>query len=265
MKENQQLITACGVGDVAPHVFLCGDPDRVPKIAASWTDVREVCRTREYVIQTGMRDGVALTAASTGVGGPSTAVIVEELVNLGAHTLIRVGNSGGLGADVNRGDYVITTASVRDDGTSKSYVCPEYPAAAHYAVTGALVDAAKDSSTKVHVGITWSLDAFYARNKVLGPDGLLPMSHGGYQQSWMNGKVTDMQAAKVLNVEMESSTILTLANLFGVRAGCICTVSDKTPWPGPGEEIIDLDQNIAGAIEIANRAMVALATNVSLA
>jgi uridine phosphorylase len=259
MKEQQQLITQCGVGDVASHVFLCGDPDRVPKITLSWSDVREVCRTREYVIQTGMRDGVTLTAASTGVGGPSTAVMVEELVNLGAHTLIRVGNSGGLGVDVNRGDYVITTAAVRDDGTSKSYVCPEYPAAAHFAVTAALVDAGRESDTMVHVGITWSVDAFYARNKVLGPEGLLSMSHGGYEQSWMNGKVTDMQAAQVLNVEMESSTLLTLANLFGVRAGCICTVSDRTPWPGPGEEIIDLDQNISGAIELANRAMIQLA------
>lgn len=260
MKKNQQPITGIGDGDISPYVFLCGDPERVPKITAEWDDVTELCRVREYVIQSGTLYGQFLTAASTGVGGPSTAVMIEELAKVGAHTFIRVGNSGALSPEVQLGEYVITTGSVRDDGTSTSYVTPVYPAVASWEVTQALIDTAKQSDFSWHAGVTWSVDAFYSRNKVLGKDGeLLSMSFNGYSQSGMNDRVRDMQQAKVLNVEMESSTILTLAGVFGLRAGCICTVSDRTPWPGPGEDMIQLDENMAGAITIATEAMLKLA------
>ena len=152
MKENQQPITGCGAGDTAPYVFLCGDPERIPKVTESWSDVREVCRIREYLIHTGVYDGVEMTAASTGVGGPSTAVVMEELVKLGGHTFIRVGNSGALADEVALGDYVITTGSIRDEGTSKSYVRDEYPASAHFEVTAALVRAAQADRARHHVG-----------------------------------------------------------------------------------------------------------------
>ncbi|NKB24280.1 MAG: uridine phosphorylase [Kiritimatiellae bacterium] len=259
MKKNVQPITGCGEGDIAPYVFLCGDPERVPKISQQWDEANEVCRVREFVVHTGKKGEVPLTAASTGVGGPSTAVLFEELAKLGAHTFIRIGNSGALAEDVALGDYVITTASIRDEGTSTSYICPAYPASAHYEIVSALVDTVKMTDHSFHIGITWSVDGFYARNKVIGKDEkLLPMSFQGYQQSWMNPLVEDMKQAKVLNVEMESSTILTLANLFGLRAGCICTVSDRTPWSGPGQDVIKLDQNIQGAIEVATTAMMKL-------
>jgi len=260
MKEKQQPITGCGAGEIAEHVFLCGDPERIAKVSADWSDVVEVCKVREYIIHTGTKDGVRLTAASTGIGGPSTAVVMEELAKLGAHTFIRIGNSGGLSDDVELGDYVITTGAIRDEGTSKSYVRPDYPAAAHFEVTSALVSAAKESGSRYHAGITWSVDAFYARNKVLtdGSD-MASMSFNGFEQSGQNDMVLDCKKAHVLNVEMESSTILTLANLFGLRAGCICTVSDKTPWPGPGQDSISLDKNIKGAIDIATKAMIDLA------
>ncbi|OGG45909.1 MAG: hypothetical protein A3F84_14585 [Candidatus Handelsmanbacteria bacterium RIFCSPLOWO2_12_FULL_64_10] len=165
MKRNVQPITRCGEGDIVPHVFLCGDPARVPKIAASWQGVREVCRAREYLVLTGEKEGVPMTAASTGIGGPSTAILLEETAKLGGQVFIRVGNSGALADAVSVGDYVITTGSVRDDGTSRSYVIPEYPAVAHYEVVGALVRAAREAGARFHVGVTWSLDAFYARNK----------------------------------------------------------------------------------------------------
>lgn len=262
MKENQQPITGVGNGDISPYVFLCGDPERVPKITAGWENVVEHCRLREFVIQSGTLQGVFLTAASTGVGGPSTAVMVEELAKVGANTFVRIGNSGALSPKVNLGEYVITTASVRDEGTSTSYVMPTYPAVASLEVTQALVEAAKKSAEPWHAGITWSVDAFYSRNKVLGEDGeLISMSYHGYSQSGMNDRVRDMQQAKVLNVEMESAAILTLANLFGLRAGCICTVSDRTPWPGPGQDMIRLDENMSGAIEIAVQAVLALAAS----
>ena len=260
MKRNVQPITGCGEGDTTPYVFLCGDPGRVAKISASWEDVRQTCQVRELRIVTGQRDGVALTAASTGMGGPSTAIVVEELAKLGAQVFIRIGNGGAVADAVSIGDYVITTGSVRDDGTTRSYVIPEYPAVAHYEVVGALVKAAREAGADHHVGITWSMDAFYARNKVQGPDGGIgSMSFQGYSQTWMNAMTQDMKAAGVKNCEMESGTILTLASLFGLKAGCICTVSDRTPWPGPSAESLDLDRNMAGCIEIAVRAMVALA------
>jgi uridine phosphorylase len=262
MRKNEQPLTRLADGDVAPYVFLCGDPGRVPRIAASWKNAREVCRVREYLAMSGEVDGVPLTVISTGIGGPSTAIVVEEAANLGARVFLRVGNSGTLADHVAIGDYVITTASVRDDGTSKGYIMPEYPAAADYEVVGALVKAARATSARWHTGITWSFDGFYSRNKVLTPDGGIgTMSHGGFTQSGMNALLMDMKQARVLNCEMESATILTLASLFGLKGGAICTVSDRTPWPGPSADSIDLDKNMGGCIDIALAAMLDLARN----
>jgi uridine phosphorylase len=251
---DAQPITQLRPGQVAERVFLCGDPARVPRIALGWKDAREVCRLREYCVVTGALDGVRLTAASTGIGGPSTAILLEELVKLGAHTFLRVGNSGGLDPSLALGDLVVTTGAVRDDGTSRSYVAPEYPAVADFALVGALLAAARERGARCRAGITWSLDAFYARNARLAPDGgLRSMMVGGY---WTRGhaeRIEEMRAARVLNCEMEAGTLLTLASLFGVRAGALCVVSDRTPWPGPAE--IDLDRNMAQAIEVATAAL----------
>jgi len=255
---DAQPITGLRPGQVAPHVFLCGDPARVARIARGWQDVREVCAVREYRVVTGRRDGVALTAASTGIGGPSTAILVEELAKLGAHTLVRIGNSGGLAPRLELGDLVVTTGAVRDDGTSRSYVPAEYPAVAHHEVVAALLAAASAAKARRHAGVTWSLDAFYARNAVLGAGGgLESMSFGGYWTPEHETRIRTMQAAGVLNCEMEAGALLTLAGLFGLRAGCICVVSDRTPWPGPAA--IDLDRNMETCIAVATDAMLALA------
>jgi uridine phosphorylase len=253
-----QPITGLTADRIAPHVFVCGDPERVSKIAAGWKGAREVCRVREYRVVTGELDGVPLCAASTGIGAPSTAVILEELIKLGAHTFLRVGNSGGLAPDLALGDLVITTGAVRDDGTTKSYVIPEFPAVADHAIVGALLAAARQRGARHRAGITWSLDAFYVRNAVLTPDGeMASMSVGGYWAHAHRQRIEDMRAARVANMEMESGALLTLAGLFGVRAGCICVVSDRTPWPGPAE--IDLNRNMAQCIEVATDAMLAVA------
>ncbi len=255
---DAQPITGCRPGDVAPHIFVCGDPARVERIAAPWSGTRQVCDVREFRIVTGELHGLPVSAASTGIGAPGAAVILEELVKLGGHTFIRVGNSGGLAPQLELGDLVITTGAVRDDGTTRSYVIPEFPAVAHHEVVAALVEAAAGSSARAHAGITWSLDAFYARNAVVDAEGQLSsMSAGGYWPSHLEARIRDMQAARVLNCEMESGVLLTLAALFGVRAGCICVVSDRTPWPGPAA--IDLDRNMETCIEVAHAAMSALA------
>ncbi|MFQ5697717.1 MAG: nucleoside phosphorylase [Myxococcota bacterium] len=253
-----QPITGLTPGQAGENVFLCGDPGRVERISRRWKDPVELANVREYRIVTGTQDGVQLTAASTGIGAPSTAILVEELAKTGVRTLIRVGNSGGLDPNLELGDLVITTGAVRDDGTSRSYVQPEFPAVAHHRVVAALEDAARERGVRFRTGITWSLDAFYARNATLNADGsLTSMAAGGYWTHGLEQRIRDMQQARVANCEMEAGALLTLASLFGQRAGAICVVSDRTPWPGPSE--IDIDRNMEACIDVATRAMLSLA------
>jgi uridine phosphorylase len=257
-EEPGQPITGLKRGAVGENVFLCGDPARVPRIAKGWSNVREVLNLREYRIALGERDGVQLAAASTGIGAPSTAVLVEELAKIGAKRLIRVGNSGGLQPTLGLGDLVITTGAVRDDGTSRAYVLREYPAVADWRVVAALVAAARAHAVRHAVGLTWSLDAFYARNAVLGADGAIEsMSFGGYRPPELESRIVAMRDARVQNCEMESGILLTLAQIFGLEAGCICVVSDRAPWPGPSE--LDIDKNMDACIAVATDAMLALA------
>lgn len=255
---DQGMISGLRREDVAPHVFLCGDPARVDRLGAAWSGAREVCAVREFRVLTGELEGRRMSAVSTGIGAPSTAVIVEELIALGVSTLVRVGNSGGLAPDLSLGELVVSTGAVRDDGTSASYVTPSYPAVADHRVVGALLDAARAAGQPCRAGITWSVDAFYARNAVVTPDGALaPMTGAAYWTESHARRIEDMRAAGVLNVEMEAGILLTLAGLHGVRAGCLCVVSDRTPWTGPEE--IDLDRNMEAAIGVAHAAMLSLA------
>ena len=254
---DAQPITGCRPDDVAAHVFLCGDPARVDRIAEGWSSSREVCNVREYRIISGEMDGLPVTVASTGIGAPSTAILVEELAKLGSHTYIRVGSSGGLDPGLQLGELAISAGSVRDDGTSKSYVVPEYPAVAHHRVVAALEDAATTRGVPHHTGITWSFDAFYARNATLTPDGgMASMSVGGYWPEHLEARIRAMQAAGVMNCEMESGVLFTLAGLFGLRAGSVCIVSDRTPWEGPAA--IDFENNMAACVDVARAAMLSL-------
>lgn len=255
---DAQPITGCRAGDIAQNVFLCGDPARVERISRDWESKRTVCEVREYKIVTGEYQGVPLSAASHGIGAPGTAVLIEELIKLGALNMIRIGNSGGLDPTLELGDLAISTGCVRDDGTSKTYVIPEYPAVANWEIVSALVEAARLQNVRATTGITWSLDAFYARNAVVGPDNTLQsMSVGGYWPSHLETRIRDMQQARILNCEMEAGVLLTLAGLFGIRAGAICVVSDRAPWPGPSE--LDLDLNMTACIEVATAAMLEIA------
>ncbi len=229
-------------GDVAPYVLLPGDPDRVPKIAKYWDEARHVARHREYNTYTGKYKGVPISATSTGIGGPSTAIAVEELLRIGAHTFIRVGTTGAIQKDIKVGDIIITYASVRLEGTSKQYVIPEYPAAASPEVVLALIEAAETLGVRYHVGITASTDSFYTGQGRPG--------YKGYMQSWMKNIIPDLQAARVLNFEMESATLFTLANIYGARAGMVTAVIANRVTgemvAGAGEE---------DAIKVANEAV----------
>ena len=249
-----QMITGLDSGQVAKYVLLCGEPERVPKIASALSKSAKVAQHREYTVYGGLLDGVPVTVASTGIGGPSTAILIEELANLGAHTFLRIGTSGGIADGLGTGDFVIATGAVRADGTSKSYAWPEYPAVAHHEIVLALIDSAKRLKAKYDVGVCLSVDGFYSENKVLVDGKISPMSQSGYMPSFMVDRLADAKKMGVKNMEMENGTILTLCSLFGLRAGAICTVSDVVPWH-PTDKVIDFEQNMTDCIKVGVEAM----------
>lgn len=246
---TKQLITGLEDGEVAGYAFLCGEPERVPKIAAMLSGSRKVRQAREFTVHEGSLDGERVTVASTGIGGPSTAILVEEMANLGAHTLIRIGTSGGIADGLLKGDFVISTGAVRADGTSRSYAWPEFPAVAHHEVVTALVESASKAACRFDVGVCFSVDGFYSENKVMKDEILAPMSQSGYMQSSMTHRLADVKSMGVKNIEMENGTLFTLSTIMRLRAGAICTVSDVVPWH-PTEKILDFEQNMSDCIKV---------------
>jgi uridine phosphorylase len=251
---SKQLITGLERGQVSEYVILCGEPERVHKISSFLEDPEEVGKVREFTIHKGLIGDTSVTIASTGIGGPSTAILVEELANLGAKTFMRIGTSGGIADGLEKGDFVIASGAVRLDGTSKSYAWTEYPALASYDVMAALVDSATRARGRFDVGVCLSVDGFYSENKVLTDGRISPMSQSGYMPSFMADRLGDAKMMKVKNIEMENGTIFTLCSLLGLRAGAICTISDVVPWH-PTEKAIDFEQNMSDCIRVGVDAM----------
>lgn len=213
---GKQYHIDCKVGDVAKYVLTPGDPARVNKIAALWDSAQEVAYHREYHTMTGKMKGVPISCTSTGIGSPAMAIAIEELSRIGVDTFIRVGTTGGIQKNQKLGDVVISTGAVRLDGASKDYVISEYPAVAHFEVVMALIQAAEDLKIRYHVGVTASTDTFYAGQGRPGFENYLP--------SFKESIFKDMQKARVQNFEMEVGCLLTLASLFGKRAGAVCVI-----------------------------------------
>lgn len=205
-----------GEGDVANAVLLPGNPERIEKITRFWDEAEEMGHHREYRTVTGTYDGTPISVTSTGIGSPSAAIAVEELARVGADTFIRVGSCGALQADMAVGDLVITSGGVRQEGTSDEYVREDYPAVADHEVVSALVAAAERLGHDYHVGLTMSADAFYAGQGRPGFE--------GFQSPYGERLVDDLRDANVKNIEMEASAIMTLANIYGLRAGAVCSV-----------------------------------------
>lgn len=214
--DEVQYHVELGEGDVDGPVLLPGDPDRVEVIAECWDDYEERARHREYRTLAGSYDGEPVSVTSTGIGAPSAAIAVEELARVGADSFVRVGSCGAIQEEVAIGDLVITTAAVRQEGTSEEYVREDYPAAAHDEVVTALVTAAERLGYDYHLGVTCSTDSFYAGQSRPGFE--------GFQRARAEERLEELQAAGVLNFEMEASAIMTLAGLYGLRAGAVCTV-----------------------------------------
>ena len=220
-QEDVQYHLEVAEGDVAPSVLLPGDPERVPRITEAWDDHSVVAEHREYRTATGTHDGTPISVTSTGIGSPSAAIAVEELARVGADTLIRVGSCGAIQPETDVGDLIITTGAVRQEGTSKEYVREEYPAVADHAVVAALAAAAEELGYDYHLGLTASTDSFYAGQSREGFEGFLARDS--------DEKIEELKEAGVLNFEMEASAILTLAGIYGLRAGAVCTVyADRT-------------------------------------
>lgn len=213
---GKQYHIECGLGDVAPSVLVPGDPARVGKIASLWDSAREVANHREYHTMTGKFQGVPISCTSSGIGGPSLAIAVDELCRVGVNTFIRVGSTGGIQKGQNIGDLVISTGAVRLEGTSKDFVIPEYPAVASYEVVMALIEATEELKVRYHVGITASTDTFYT--------GQGRPAYENYFPSFKEHIFRDMQTAGVQNFEMEAATLFTMASLFGKRAGAVCCI-----------------------------------------
>jgi len=202
--------------EVADSVLLPGNPERVSKITDVWETATEVASHREYRTATGRYQETPISVTSTGIGGPSMGIAVEELARVGAETLIRVGSCGTVRSDIAVGDLVITSGAMRGEGTSEEYIDESYPASADYEVIAALVAAAERLGHDYHVGVTLSTDSFYAGQGRPGFE--------GYEAPGGDDLVETLKSANVANIEMEAATLLTLGNLYGLRAGAVCAV-----------------------------------------
>jgi uridine phosphorylase len=220
-REDEQYHLEVTSGDVADAVLLPGDPGRIDRIAENWDEYSLVADHREYRTITGTHEGTPISATSTGIGSPSAAIAVEELARVGAGTFIRVGSCGAIQPETDVGDLIITTGAVRQEGTSEEYIRPEYPAVADHAVVSALAAAAEDLGYEYHLGVTASTDSFYAGQSREG--------FGGFRGQGSEERIEELRRAGVLNFEMEASMLLTLAGIYGLRAGAVCTVfADRT-------------------------------------
>ncbi len=209
-------------GEVGRYVLLPGDPGRCALIASRFDDARLVAKNREYETWTGALDGVPVSVTSTGIGCPSAAIAVEELVKAGADTFIRVGTSGGMQPGMQTGELAIVSAAIRDEGTSTHYLPIEFPALADLDVVLALREAARRTGALARVGVSQSKDSFYAE---LEPD-RQPVAPQ-LREQW-NAYI----AGGAISSEMEAAAIFIVASILRVRAGGVMVcfgAPDMTP------------------------------------
>ena len=215
---GKQYHIGVGKEDVGQYVIMPGDPKRCEKIAKYFDDAKLVGDNREFVTYTGYLDGVKVSVTSTGIGGPSASIALEELVACGAHTFVRIGTCGGMDVDVCGGDVVIAQAAIRFEGTTKEYCPIEYPAVADIDVLLALREASKQIGVKSHVGVVQCKDAFYGQHK---PE-LLP-NHEELLRKWDAWLKMGCKAS-----EMESAALFIVGQYLNVRVGsCFLVVANQ--------------------------------------
>ena len=191
----------CSEGDVAEYVLIPGDPARAERIARRLDNARLIAVNREYTVYTGAFEGVPVSVCSTGIGGPSTAIAMEELHKVGATTFLRVGSCGARRDGIQIGEPVIVNAAVRAGGTARAYLPDIYPAVADLAVVNAMIEAARMLRLPAHVGVSLSRDAFYR------------------QDNQLNETLRSVQAVAVS--EMECDTVFVVGAALNARTGAV--------------------------------------------
>ncbi len=230
--------------EAATVAIVPGDPGRVERIASQMDDSTFLAAHREFTIYLGHVGGQPIVVCSTGIGGPSTSVAVEELAQVGVRTFLRVGTTGGIQPDVRAGDVVVTTGSVRLDGASTHFAPLEFPAVADFACTTALVDAARRRGVEPHIGITASSDTFYPGQERYD-------TYAGRVTARFRGSLAEWQAMGVLNYEMESATLFTMCAAQGLRAGCVAgVIVNRGDSETPNEAVIAETEATAVAIVV---------------
>jgi uridine phosphorylase len=238
----------------ATVALLPGDPGRVEDIArtAPFERPRELASKREYRTWIAEADGVPVIVTSTGIGGPSTSIAIDELAQIGVRTFVRVGTSGAIQPDIAVGEVIITTGAVRLEGASSHYAPPEYPAVAHYDVVRALVEAAVNARVPARVGVSCSCDTFYpGQERVDSYSGYVPRRFQGITEEW--------RQLHVLNYEMEAATLLTITASLGLRGGCVAGVVVNRAR-GEHVERAALELGEGNAVTVAVAAAVRLAS-----
>jgi len=201
-------------GDIGEYVILPGDPKRCEKIAAYFDEPKLIADKREFVTYTGYLNGVKVSVTSTGIGGPSASIALEELVKVGGKYFIRVGTSGGMQKEVKSGDLVIATGAIRMEGTSKEYAPIEFPAVADYDIITALKNSAEKLNLPHHLGVVQCKDAFYGQHN---PE-LMPVSYEleNKWQAWLR--------MGTLASEMESAALFIAGSFLKVQVGSVFLV-----------------------------------------
>ena len=208
-KLDKMFHIACTADDIGRYCILPGDPGRVPAIAAYFDDAKQVAYNREYNVWTGTLLGEKVTACSTGIGGPSASIAMEELHKCGADTFIRTGTCGGIDVNVQSGDIVVATGAVRFEHTSLEYAPLEFPAVADFGLVDCLVRATKALGYPLHTGIVQCKDSFYGQH-----DPAASPVYYELQQKWESWKRLGVKAS-----EMESAALFVVAAALGCRCG----------------------------------------------
>ena len=208
-KLEKQFHIHCTDGDVGRYCILPGDPGRVPAIAALFDDAHQVAYNREFNVWTGTLLGEKVTACSTGIGGPSASIAMEELHKCGADTFIRTGTCGGIDLNVQSGDIVVATGAIRFEHTSLEYAPIEFPAVADLDITNCLAEAARTLGYPLHTGVVQCKDSFYGQHS---PDAS-PVSYE-LKAKWESWKRLGVKAS-----EMESAALFVVAAALGCRCG----------------------------------------------
>ncbi|PKG37801.1 uridine phosphorylase [Psychromonas sp. Urea-02u-13] len=231
--------------DGATVAIVPGDPERVKRIAELMDNATFLASHREYTSYLAYIDGKAIVVCSTGIGGPSTSIAVEELAQLGVRTFLRIGTTGAIQAHVNPGDVIVTQAAVRLDGASLHFAPMEFPAVADFEATTAMVAACRDLGVEPHIGITASSDTFYpGQERYDTVSGRVTRRFKGSMQEW--------QDLGVLNYEMESSTLFTMCASQGWRAACVAgVIVNRTQQEIPDEATMKKTEVNAIAIVVA--------------